>query len=308
MTKKIGSARPVKLSDTGEVIDRDGNLVTDNPRGGRYRWIKFDVQSWLSGTTRWIATGIQCAFWLDLLAQSGNGRFPGWVCAGQDAGKMVGYPIQFYQSWRPERFDVLATFRLFEEQGKIHVHITREKEPKLYAIEIVNWSKFQSDLDAGAARVRKHREKKRNGNGHRNAESNARVTKCTPPDLDLELDQEQELEKAAAAEHASLRVENTKRPDAAAENLTAAAAFSAIGFDKRVGNPNFQTLLVRKYEERTLTQETQTEFIEAVLQECQARGIGVPPQVYAMKRRIEEGDLAKTQPAVDDARRPGGRN
>ena len=90
MKKKMTPARPVKLSGTGEVIDRDGNLVTDNPRGGRYRWIKFDVQSWLSGTTRWIATGIQCAFWLDLLAQSGNGRFPGWVCAGQDAGKMVG--------------------------------------------------------------------------------------------------------------------------------------------------------------------------------------------------------------------------
>ena len=293
--KKMSPARPVKLSGAGEVIDRDGNLVTDNPRSGRYRWIKFDVQSWLNGTTRWIATGIQCAFWLDLLAQSGNGRFPGWVCAGQDAGKMVGYPIQFYQSWRPERFDILATFRLFEDQGKIRVHITREKEPKLYAIEIVNWSKFQSDLDATAARVRKHREKKRSGNGNGNAASNANITKCTPPDLEVDVDRERELETAAAAECAPLHVENTKRL-AASENFTTAAAFSAIGFDKPVGDRKFQTLLVRKYEERTGTRETRTDFLEGVLQECQARGIRVPPHVYAKKRRLEEEDLAEARP------------
>lgn len=283
--KKMSPARPVKLSGAGEVIDRDGNLITDNPRGGRYRWIKFDVQSWLNGTTRWIATGIQCAFWLDLLAQSGNGRFPGWVCAGQDAGKMVGYPIQFYQSWRPERFNILATFKLFEDQDKICIHITREKEPKLYAIEILNWSKFQSDLDATAARVRKHREKKRSSNGNGNAASNANVTNCTPPEVEVDVDRERELETAAAAERAPLHV----------ENLTT-AAFSAIGFDKPVGDRKFQTLLVRKYEEQTGTRETRTEFLEGVLQECQARGIPVPPQVYAKKRRLEEEDLAEARP------------
>jgi hypothetical protein len=295
--KKISEAQPVKLSKTGDVLDRHGKLITENPRSARYRWIKLDVQSWLNGTTRWSATGIQCAFWLDLLAHSGNGRFPGWVCAGQDAGKMLGYPLQFYQSWRPEQFDVLATFKLFEGQGKIRVYMTRQDEPKLYAIEIVNWSKFQSDLDATAARVRKHRQMKRSGNDYGNGGSNGLKQKRTSLDLELELDQERELEKAAAVERVPVLAKNKQSPAAA---LIAAAAFSAIGFDKPIGDRKFQTLLAMRYEDRAGVQETATDFLEAVLQECQSRAIGVPPQVYAMKRQLEKEDQAQIQRMTDE--------
>jgi hypothetical protein len=164
-TNKSKPARSVTLSPDGEVLDSSGKVVRDNPAGGRYKWIKIDVQAWLMGTTRWMCTAEQVTFLIDLICNSGAGRFPGWCCSGQDAGKMVGFPLAYYESWRPYKFNVLEAFAVFAKKETIRVHITRDEEPKLYAVEILNWAKFQSDIDSRRAivreRVRKFREKKK---------------------------------------------------------------------------------------------------------------------------------------------------
>jgi hypothetical protein len=164
--KKPNPARPVSLGDNGDVLDAEGKLITDNPRAGRYQWIKLDVPGWLGGTTRWLCTDAQRAFWIDLLCLSANGRFPGWVCAGQDAGKMIGYPWSWYRAHQADpTFDVEGALTLFETQGKVRIHITRKDEPTLVAVEIVNWSKFQSDIDykraLGALRAKRWRKNKK---------------------------------------------------------------------------------------------------------------------------------------------------
>jgi hypothetical protein len=284
-----------------------------NPPFGKRKWIKLWTTEWLDGTTRYQMTGAQRAFWVDLLAMAGASRFPGVICAGKDGEEaFVGYPLSRFQALMAEPIDVAATLELFERTGKIKIETTSEGPPKAVKIVIVNWDKYQSHLLTDAERAKRYREKKKGRHDDSHAPSRANVTRVTGVEVEGEVDGEVDGEGDGegdgeeAADRASI-VENAKRPDAASENLTAAAAFSAIGFDKPVGNPNFQTLLVRKYEERTAIQETQTDFLEAVLQQCQARGIGVPPQVYSMKRRLEQQDQAEIQRAGDGARSRGGR-
>jgi hypothetical protein len=150
------------ITQNGQVTNTAGQVVTLNPmpNGGR-PWIKFWVDPWLDGTTRWQTTGTQRAFWTDLLAESGRGRFPGYVCAGQDAGRAVGYPLSWFAAKQTEQFDILATFELFERTGKIRIIVTREEEPKLYALEILKWDVYQSAALTDAERARKYREGKK---------------------------------------------------------------------------------------------------------------------------------------------------
>lgn len=277
---------------------RKGSISQMNPPFGKRKWIKLWTTEWLDGTTRYQMTGAQRAFWVDLMAMAGASRFPGVICAGKDGDAFVGYPLSRFQALTPEPIDVTATLELFERTGKIQIETTSDGPPKAIKIVIVNWDKYQSHLLTDAERARRYREKKKGRHADSHAASRANVTRVTGVEVEVEGDGEGDGEEAA--DRASI-VENEKRPDAASENLTAAAAFSAIGFENAVGDLRFQTLLARKYQERTGIRETRTDFLEAVLQECQARRIGVPPQVYAMKRLLEEE-------AIEDSRRSGGRN
>jgi hypothetical protein len=149
------------VTPAGQVTNSAGRLITQNPMMGSGRkWIKLWVNPWLDGTTRWQTTSAQRAFWVDLLAEAGRGRFPGYVAAGQDAGQIVGYPLRWYEAKQTEQFDIAATLELFERTNKIRIIRTSEN-PLLIAIEIINWSLYQSDLDAGAQRARKYRGKKK---------------------------------------------------------------------------------------------------------------------------------------------------
>jgi hypothetical protein len=153
--------RKYVVTPAGQVTNSAGRLVTQNPMPGRGRpWIKFHVNQWLDGTTRYQTTSAQRAFWVDLLAESGRGRFPGYVAAGQDAGQIVGYPLRWYEAKQTEQFDIMGTLELFERTNKIRIIRTPEN-PSLIAIEILNWNLYQSDLDAGAQRARKYRGKKK---------------------------------------------------------------------------------------------------------------------------------------------------
>jgi hypothetical protein len=267
-----------------------------NPQFGKRKWIKLWTTEWLDGTTRYQMSGAQRAFWVDLLAMAGASRFPGIICAGKDGDAFVGYPISRFQALMSEPIDVVATLELFERTGKIRIETTSDGPPKSVKIKIVNWDKYQSHLLTDAERAKRYRDRKKVRHADSHGPSRANVTRVTRVEVEGEVDGEVDGDTEEAADRASI-VENAKRPDTASENLTAAAAFSAIGFNKRIGDHKFQTLLVRKYEERTGIQETQTDFLEALLQECQARGIGVPPQVYAMKRRFEQEDQAGIQRA-----------
>jgi hypothetical protein len=289
-------------------MTRKGSISQMNPPFGKRKWIKLWTTEWLDGTTRYQMTGAQRAFWVDLLAMAGASRFPGVICAGKDGDEaFVGYPLSRFQALMSEPIDVAATLELFERTGKIKIETTSDGPPKAVKIVIVNWDKYQSHLLTDAERAKRYREKKKGSHADSHGASRANVTRVTGVEVEGEVEGDGEGDKEEAADRASL-VENEKRPNAASENLTAAAAFSAIGFEKPVGNPTFQTLLVGKYEERTGIRETRTDFLEAVLQECQSRGVGVPPQVYAMKRRLEQADQAEIHREGDGALSRGGRN
>lgn len=109
-------------------------------------WVKLWVSEWLDGTTRYEMTGAQRAFWIDLVTMAGRSRVPGFVCAGTDAGKLFGYPLSRYQGvLNDESVDVLQTLKLFEQAGKIVITVTREEEPKLYAVQVLSWERYQSE-------------------------------------------------------------------------------------------------------------------------------------------------------------------
>lgn len=123
-------------------------------------WVKLWVPEWLDGTSRYEMTSGQRAFWVDLLALAGRSRIPGFVCASDDPDALSGYPISRYKGiFGEEQIDILETFNLFVSQRKISLTCTRETDPKLYVVEILNWDKYQSEY----MRQRKVRAKTRQG-------------------------------------------------------------------------------------------------------------------------------------------------
>ena len=70
----------------------------------------------------------------------------------------------------------------------------------------------------------------------------------------------------------------------------AAAAFAAIGFDLGpFGHKPFQEVWIRKFKGRG---EWLTALMEETIQECQEKNIGIPPQFYSAKHRVEEEENA----------------
>jgi len=76
------------------------------------------------------------------------------------------------------------------------------------------------------------------------------------------------------------------------EEQISAAAFDAIGFDKPFGHPKFKTVWLRKFTERKQG-EWLTGLMEEVIQECQQKGVGVPPQFYTAKRDVDARETAE---------------
>ena len=116
------------------------------PSTGRRTWIKLWVNDWLDGTTRYQMSDAQRAFWTDLLAMAGRGRYGGIVCSGKDGDKFIGYPLKTFDALVSQPFDVLQTFDLFQRTGKIRVEVS-EDSPRLYTVFILSWSRYQSDYE-----------------------------------------------------------------------------------------------------------------------------------------------------------------
>jgi hypothetical protein len=141
-----------------DSVNPAGVTVSNNPMGARRQWIKLWVDPWLDGTTRYVNTGSERAFWVDLLAEAGRSRFPGYVCPGQEHGELLGYPVAWYQSKQPD-IDIMATFEKFAGQGKIAYTIT-SGNPTSVVVQILNWDKYQAPIDA-ASRNRDYRKRKK---------------------------------------------------------------------------------------------------------------------------------------------------
>ena len=128
--------------------------LPEHPLGESRPWIKLWVAPWLDGTTRYEMSGSQRAFWIDLLAQGARSRIAGVISPGQVNGKVLGYPLTWFQVFQPD-IDVVATLELFESAGKIECVIDGDR----IAVKILNWDKYQPPLN-GAARTKKWRKKK----------------------------------------------------------------------------------------------------------------------------------------------------
>ena len=92
------------------------------------------------------------------------------------------------------------------------------------------------------------------------------------------------------------RVEENPAAAAAQPSLPfpeARDAFTAIGFEKRFGRPNFQAIWATHYVAARRDGTWLTEAMEACIQECQDRNIGVPPQFYDAKHHVQANEDAE---------------
>ncbi len=125
------------------------------PLGESRPWIKLWVTPWLDGTTRYEMSGSQRAFWVDLLALAARSRIAGTISPGQLNGKVLGYPLSFFQSFQAD-IDVMSTLDLFQSACKIELTHDGDR----IAVKILKWDLYQPTLD-GAARTKKWRNKKK---------------------------------------------------------------------------------------------------------------------------------------------------
>ena len=157
ITTRVGSRAPMKKDNEFCTMSEGACNLREpmKPGDGGRKWIKLWVNEWLDGTTRWQTTSVQRAFWTDLLAHAGRGRVGGVVCSGQDADRLIGYPLKWFEALSPEPIDVLETFALFERTGKVRVEVS-DDALKLYVVHVLNWGKYQSEY----ARTKKYRKPK----------------------------------------------------------------------------------------------------------------------------------------------------
>lgn len=162
MSEKKGTPKPKPgftiTQPAGTVVNAAGIAVSMNPVGQQRKWIKLWISPWLTGTTRFVNTDAECAFWADLLCEAGDSRFSGYICPGQENGELIGYPLAWYQRLRPS-LDVMATLQKFAGQGKIAYNITCEN-PLSIVVQILNWAKYQAPID-DATRAKDYRKRKK---------------------------------------------------------------------------------------------------------------------------------------------------
>ncbi len=252
------------------------------PTYGKRSWVKLWTTEWLDGTTRYTMTDAQRAFWIDLLAMAGRSRFPGIICAGRDGDSLVGYPLNRFSSLMagPEQIDIEASLRLFERTDKVKITITSEGPPKLFAIELLNWKKYQSDLDAQADRARNYRNRKK----QRHASVTENVTPAsrsvTAVEVEGERDSDSEVEKR----------QRRRNPSAAAPSAAIAQAFYALG-QKPFGQKRFQEIWAEEWSAAG-EDPNWTDIMEQTIQRAKSLKVQVPGLFYEHKHQIEKGEVA----------------
>jgi hypothetical protein len=259
---------------------------------GKRSWVKLWTNEWLDGTTRYQMSDAQRAFWVDLLAMAGRSRFPGIICAGRDGECFVGYPLNRFQSLMAEPIDIEATLSLFERTGKVKLTVTSEGPPKLFVVELLNWRKYQSDLDAQAERARRYRSRK--SRRHASVAQNVTPTSRNVTAVEEEGDGDREKDQ----------IKNTAA-DAAAASRDASAAAAPLPDTRIIAA--FESLTVKPFgskafQEKWSDRQQQipngepSSFVEAMedsIQICNANGIKVPRKFFDLKRAIEKLEVER---------------
>jgi hypothetical protein len=235
------------------------------------KWIKVWINEWREGTLRWQATDFQRAFWIDLLALAGRSRYPGIVCAGKDADKVVGYPTSFLapNSGITEE-NIKETLDLFKSKGMVTYSTSLSYHgATLYAVTITNWKKYQSDYEANKTYQKTYRARKK-----ASSSSTERLTSQLVERKSLEGD---------------LEVEKEGEEDKEAEATT--SAFAAISC-KPFGGPKFKEFWTNEY----LNHDggSWADAMERVAEKCQANRVKVPGRFFAHKREIEKLEAEQT--------------
>ncbi len=246
------------------------------PGQGKRSWVKLWTNEWLDGTTRYQMSDAQRAFWIDLLAMAGRSRFPGIVCAGRDGRHFVGYPLSRFESLMAGPIDIESTLKLFERTGKVNVTITSAGPPRLVAIELLNWKKYQSDLDAQAERARNYRSRKKQRKA--NVTENITHTSRAVTGVEGEEESETESEKDKEGESASLPPSPAVLP-----------AFDAMKCEP-FGTKAFQKLWGDEWSAPIA--EGFSDAMERCIQRAKSLKIPIPGRFYEMKREIEKTEAA----------------
>lgn len=244
---------------------------------GKRSWIKLWTTEWLDGTTRYEMSDSQRAFWIDLLAMAGRSRFPGNICAGYNQGQFVGYPLSRFQALMAGPIDVEATFALFERTDRIKTEITSVGPPKLYKLELLNWTKYQSEYQ----RLKKYRRQK-----YTESTRFSTVKVTLQKEKDSYRQTEIEKEKQFLVGEAS-----AASPDdftAASTDQRTLLAFQSMQV-KPFGPQSFQQAWTAKYE--LIPDNNPSSFVEAMestIQICVSNEIKVPSKFFDLKRAIEK--------------------
>jgi hypothetical protein len=145
--------------------------------------------------------------------------------------------------------------------------ITSEGPPKLFAIELLNWKKYQSDLDAQAERARNYRSRKKQH--HANVTEN--VTPASRGVTAVEAEEESESET---------EVEKRQR-----QQTAVASAFQVMNCEP-YGDKRFQTIWAEEWS--TPGENTFADVMERAIQRCRSLRVKVPGRFFAHKREIEK--------------------
>jgi hypothetical protein len=234
------------------------------------KWIKVWITEWRDGTLRWQATDFQRAFWIDLLTLAGRSRYPGIVCAGKDASKVVGYPASFLaQNSQITAGNIEETLDLF----KLREMLTYTKSKSvngetLYAITITNWKKYQSDYDSNKKYQQSYRERKKASSPASSLHTGCLTSqlverKTLEREVDLEGDKEGDKEEAEAT----------------------AAAFHAFKCEP-FGPKKFQTILREEFD--AMNGDNWSDMMERVAVRSKESGVKVPGRFFAHKREVEK--------------------
>ncbi len=273
------------------------------PTEGGRTWIKLWVNEWLEGTTRYQLTSAQRAFWTDLMAMAGRGRYGGVVCAGKDGDTYIGYPVSKYQGLMPEKFDVLKAFALFEETEKIRVEVSGESL-KLYTVFILNWARYQSEYE----RTKKYRRKSATPESTEKLHPKSRSGYAPESDSDSESETDSETEQRTELPVTGDRPLARKDCSLGKTNPWEYSGLDRKKIDKAAMDDGFEAeflKIFKKYQALAHGDETEdyhcycnpADFLNEAIESLRGAGKRYPRGLLARKKQLDE--LARSAEAVD---------
>jgi hypothetical protein len=169
------------------------------------KWIKLWPEEWLNGTLRFTLDHKKRAVWADLLCLGGKSRIPGVICAGEESGKCIGYPVEYLAgitSVTPQELE--ETLKVFESQERV----TTERETGRLIIRLLNWGKYQVDYS------RQSRYKAKKKRLHQQATPKGDALDDAKGDGEVEVEVEVDKNHCAnpSGSHASVLSQTTPKP------------------------------------------------------------------------------------------------